>query len=235
MATAGDLINGALRLIGAIAEGETPSGTLSADALTAMNAMISSWSTERLSVFCTQDQSFSWTANQASRTIGPTGNFVGVRPIAVDTSTYFVLDGISYPLRLVNEDQYNSIALKTSTSTMPEVLWVNDTMPDTTLTVYPVPTQAVTIHIISVLALTEPATLATTLSYPPGYERALRYNLACELAPEFGVEPAPRVQRIADVSKRNLKRINNPGDVLGMPWGMIARRGAGFNIYSGNF
>ena len=60
MASAGDLINGALRLLGVLAEGETPSAETSADALTAMNQMIDSWNTEKLSIFNTQDQMFLW-------------------------------------------------------------------------------------------------------------------------------------------------------------------------------
>jgi hypothetical protein len=60
--TAGDQINGALRLIGQLAEGETPSAATSQDALTAMNQMLDSWSSERLSVFSTQDQVFTWPA-----------------------------------------------------------------------------------------------------------------------------------------------------------------------------
>jgi len=56
--SAGDQINGALRLIGQLAEGETPSAATSADALTALNQMLDSWSAERLSVFSTQDQVF---------------------------------------------------------------------------------------------------------------------------------------------------------------------------------
>jgi hypothetical protein len=58
--------------------------------------------------------------------------------------------------------------------------------------------------------------------------------LACEIAPEFGVEPSPQVQRIAMYSKRNLKRINNPDDVMSMPYSLIATRQR-FNIYAGNF
>ncbi len=50
--TAGDQINRALRLLGILAEGETPSASMSQDALMAMNQMIESWSIERLSVFC---------------------------------------------------------------------------------------------------------------------------------------------------------------------------------------
>jgi hypothetical protein len=60
METAGDIINGSLRLLGVLAEGEVPSAETSQDALRAMNQMIDSWNTERLSVFSTQDQVFTW-------------------------------------------------------------------------------------------------------------------------------------------------------------------------------
>jgi hypothetical protein len=233
VATASDIINGSLRLIGQLAEGETPSYETSNDALVAMNQMLDSWSLERLAVYTTQTQSFSWPANQASRTLGPTGTFVGTRPIQVDDSTYFVdSSGLSFPVTIINEAQYNAIALKTTTSSYPEVLFVQNTNPDTTLTVYPVPTQALTWKIVSVTPLAQPALLSTTLAFPPGYLRAFRYNLACELAPEFGVEPSARVIRIADVSKRNLKRINNPMDVLSIPGTLTGVRGSRFNIFT---
>jgi hypothetical protein len=60
MASAGDIINGSLRLIGVLAEGETPSAETAQDALSAMNEMIASWNTERLAVFSTIDQVVSW-------------------------------------------------------------------------------------------------------------------------------------------------------------------------------
>lgn len=233
MTSASNIINGALRLIGQLAEGETPSPETSNDALVAMNQMIDSWNTERLAVYATQTQVFSWPAGQASRTIGPTGNFVGTRPVRVDDSTYFkTAGGLSFPVSFVNQDVYNAIALKGTTSSYPQVLWVNDTFPDMTLTVYPVPTQTLEWNIVSVQPLTQPALLSTTLAFPPGYLRAFRYNLACELAPEFGVEPSPRVIRIADVSKRNLKRINNPMDVLAIPATLVNTGGAKYNIFT---
>ena len=79
--TANDQINGALRVLGILAEGETPSAATSQDALTALQQMLDSWNTERLSVYSTQDQVFTWLPGQISRTLGPTGNFVGNRPI----------------------------------------------------------------------------------------------------------------------------------------------------------
>jgi hypothetical protein len=198
--------------------------------------MIDSWSTERLAVFSTQDQVFSWPPGAISRTLGPTGDFVGERPILIDDSTYFrdPASGISYGIKLINQQQYNGIAVKTVTSTYPQVMWVNMEYPDIYMAVYPVPTKVLEFHIVSVKPLTAPANLATVLAFPPGYLRAFRYCLACELAPEFGLEPSPTVMRIAMTSKRNLKRINNPDDIMSMPYSIVATRQR-FNIFAGNY
>ena len=236
METAGDIINGSLRLLGVLAEGEVPSAETSQDALRAMDQMIDSWNTERLSVFSTQDQVFTWPAGVLSRTLGPTGDFVGLRPVLLNDATYFrdPSTGISYGIKFINQQQYDGIAVKTVTSTFPQVIFTNMTFPDIEMFVYPRPTRALEWHFISVRELTEPATLATELTFPPGYLRAFRYNLACELAPEFGVEPSPQVQRIAMSSKRNLKRINNPNDIMSMPYSLVATRQR-FNIFAGNY
>ena len=235
MATAGELINGALRLIGLLAEGESPSPETSQDALTAFNEMVESWNTERLAVFSTQDQVFTWPSSTQSRTLGPTGDFVGQRPIDLDDSTYFrdPLTNVSYGIKFVNQQQYNGIAVKTVTSTYPQVMWFNMTYPDIEMYVYPVPLRDLEFHFVSVEPLTQPASLTTDMLFPPGYKRCFRFNLACEIAAEAGVEPPPTVQRIAMASKRTLKRINNPGDIMALPYSMVGTRQR-FNVYAGN-
>jgi hypothetical protein len=234
--TAADQINGALRLIGMLAEGETPSAATSQDALTALNQLIDSWNTERLSVFSTQDQVFNWPPNELTRTLGPTGDFVGNRPVLLEDSSYFrdPSSGISFGIKFINQQQYNGIAVKTVTSTYPQVIWVNMTYPDVEMYIYPKPTKVLEWHFVSVEELTKPATLATNLAFPPGYLRAFKYNLACEIAAEFGVEPSPTVQRIAMTSKRNLKRINNPDDIMSLPYSIVGTRQR-FNIFAGNY
>jgi hypothetical protein len=236
MTTAFDQIKASLRLIGQLAEGEEPSPQAAQDALTAMNQMIDSWNTERLAVFCTQDQVFNWPSDVITRTLGPTGDFVGNRPVLIDDATYFrdPQTNVSFGIKLINQQQYDGIAVKTVTSTYPQVMFVNNTFPDTTLTIYPKPTRLLEWHFVSVEELTKPATLTTSLAFPPGYLRAFKYNLACEIANEFGVEPPQTVQRIAMTSKRNLKRINNPDDVMSMPYAIVASRQR-FNIYAGNY
>jgi hypothetical protein len=234
--TAGDQINGALRLIGQLAEGETPSAATSQDALTAFNQMLDSWSTEKLSIFTTQEQIYIWPAGFLTKSLGPTGDFVGNRPITMDDATYFIdpANGISFGIMLINQQQYDGIAVKTVTSTYPQVMWVNTSYPNIEMHLYPVPTKPLEWHFISVQELAQPASLATSLIFPPGYMRCFKYNLACEIAAEFGVEPSPTVQRIAMTSKRNLKRINNPDDIMSIPYSIVGTRQR-FNVYAGNF
>ena len=239
--TAGEQINRALRLIGMLAEGETPSAATAQDSLMALNQMIDSWNTERLSVFSTIDQIVNWPVGSINETLGPTGSLVrlngtAVRPVLVDDSTYFKDPGtgVSYGVKLINQQQYNGIAVKTVTSTFPQVMFVNMTYPNIDIFIYPRPTRLLEWHFISVEQLTQPANLSTDILFPPGYLRAFTYNLACEIAPEFGVEPSPQVKRIAMYSKRNLKRINNPDDVMSMPYAIVATRQR-YNIYAGNY
>ena len=237
--TAGEQINRALRLLGILAEGETPSASMSNDALMALNQMIDSWNTERLAVFNTIDQTFTWPAGEIQRHLGPNGaslgGFDGIRPILLDDSTYFKApSGVSYGIKFINQQQYDGIAVKTVTSTYPQVMWINMEYPSIQMTVYPRPTQDLEWHFISVQELDRPPTLDTQMAFPPGYLRAFTYNLAMEFAPEFGVEPSPQVQRIAMTSKRDLKRINNPDDVMAMPYALVANRQR-FNIYAGNY
>ena len=234
--TAGDQITGALRLLGILAEGETASAATAQDALSALNQMLDSWSTERLAVYNTIDQVITWPASTAVQTLGPTGSIVCLRPVNVDDSSYFrdPSTGISYGIKLINQQQYDGIAVKTVTSTYPQVMWVNMEYPDIRMTVYPVPTRTLEFHIVSVQELSQPATLSTELAFPPGYLRAFKYNLACEIAPEFGVEPAPQIIRIAMASKRNLKRINAPDDVMALPYSIVGTRQR-YNIFAGNY
>jgi hypothetical protein len=261
MATTRELLSGAHRLLGLVNSGNVLPEAVYQDNLVALNQMIDSWSTERLAVFCTQDQTYYWEAGNRIRTLGPTGDFVYIlanqsdtpivtqgddyigvddattqRPILLDDSTYFrdPTTNVSYGIKFINQLQYNNIAVKTVQSTYPQVMFVNNTFPNITLSVYPVPNRMLEFHFISVQPWANPTTLETDLAFPPGYLRAFRYNLALELAPEFNVEPPTEVRRVAMYSKRNLKRINNPHDLMAMPYSLMARRNR-YNIYAGNF
>jgi hypothetical protein len=220
MATAGEQIEAALRLIGFLGEGETPSGTIGATCLEALNQMLDAWSVSRLLVYSTQDQALTWASGNATRTLGPTGQLVGLRPVQLLPDTYYTVGSQTYPIRIISRDKYSAIADKAATSPLPEFLVIDYDTPNATLTLYPVPSQNLSFHFISVTEFTQPALYSTELVLPPGYLRAVKYNLAVELAAEFGTQAKPSVQRIASTSLRALKRANvRPEDmVLTLPY-----------------
>jgi hypothetical protein len=230
------LIGDAHRLLGLVASGNALPEADYQDNLRALNQMIDSWNTERLMIYNTIDQVFTWPAGQITQHLGPSGEFIGVRPIALDDSTYYrdPTNNVSFGIKFINQQQYDGIAVKTVTSTYPQVMWINMEYPDISMTIYPKPTRDLEWHFISVQEIDQPATLLTDIALPPGYLRAFRYNLALELAPEFNMEPSAQVKRIAMTSKRDLKRQNNPDDVMSMPYAIVATRQR-FNVYAGNY
>lgn len=208
MSTAQNLVDRALRLIGAIASGESPTTAESNDGLTALNAMISSWQTEKLYVYAFLDTAFSLVASDGSYTVGPAGNFVLTpRPTKIERCFVRVSDE-DYPVELLTSEQWFAITDKTSTAEYPNRAYYEPTLTTGTLLVYPVPTNTDSLHIVTWTTLSELATLATTVTLPQGYERALAFNLAIEIAPEYGMAVSNEVKVVAQESKALIKRAN---------------------------
>ena len=234
MSTVKDIIKSSLRLLGVIASGEEPTPEELSDALEGFNLMLDSWSTENLSIYSTQDQVFTWPAGEITQTLGPSGDFVGNRPVELLDSTYFKDNdnGISFNIKIINQSQYDDIALKTVTATYPNYIWLNMDMDNIGMYLFPVPTKNLEFHFISAFELKKANGYTDELHFPPGYLRAFKYCLACELAPEFGVEPAATISRIAMVAKRNIKRINQDDSKMTFPSNLIGKSRR-FNIYAG--
>jgi hypothetical protein len=228
MATAGDVINSALRSIGQLAEGETPSADTSADCLDLLNEMLDSWKNERLLALYLQQEEFNLVGGTANYAIGTAQTFNTTRPITIDNASFVRLNDIDYPLRGINLAQYNSIPGKTTEASFPDVFYYEASYPYGEIFFYPVPSEAQSFFMVSWKTLDTVSTLATAFSVAPGTIRAIRSNLAIEIASQFGVEAPPSVVRTAMQSKRNLKRVNGPNDVLGMPSGIVRRLGQGY-------
>lgn len=209
MATAQTVINSAMKQLAVLSQGESPSSEESADALAALNTMLDSWSTESLSVFDVATHSHVLTG-AASYTVGSGGVIAITRPI--DIKQAFVRNSsgspADYPLRVVNQYDWNQIITKSTSSTYPTVLFYDPEFPLGVIYLWPVPTAAFTLFFDAVAQLTQFATLATVFSFPPGYERAMIFNLAVEMAAQFGVEPTRRVVELANKALANIKRAN---------------------------
>lgn len=222
MPTAIQIITRSMRLARVIGKGETLDDDEAADGLYALNAMLDSWQIERLFVYQIAEDSFTWTATQ-SRTVGAAGNFVMTRPARVDPSSYFVLNSISYPIKLIDSDQWAAIPDKTTTTQVPTTIYPEYGPALVTLYAYPTPSASITFKLKSWEILQSFTALTTDLSLPMGYQRAIEYSLAEEFGPEFGKPISVEVHAIAARARANIKRINAPSPVMYSEVGLLNR------------
>lgn len=211
--TAQDLINGALRLIGVLAVGEDPSAEESNDAFSSLNDMIDTWSNQSLLIFNNSYETLPLVVNQQSYQWGVgAADFTSARPQSIQDINWQQVTAtttLELPIEILNEDQWAAISIKGITSNIPTRCWLANTYPYATLYLWPKPAVSGNIVVWSWKPLADISALNSTLSLPPGYQRALRYNLALELAPEYGKNPSELVVSHAIESKANLKSMNN--------------------------
>lgn len=212
MSTVLDLISGSLRLIQSLASGESVPASESQDALSALNQMIGSWSTENLLVYSTPREIFPLVAGQSQYFMGIGAvDFNTDKPMDIQAAGINVMTQspvLELPLEIINLEQWSQIPIKTTQSSIPRRLYCEMTYPQATLNLWPVPSAANSIVIYSKKQLTQFASINTTLSLPPGYEKTLKYGLAIELAPEYGKQLAPEIGAVYAEAKESIKRQN---------------------------
>jgi hypothetical protein len=230
MTTVRQIITDSLRLIEEVGAGETPSAESSSDAMRALSMMINSWSPQGDLIYSETVETFNLTANDGVYTIGATGDFATPRPTRIVAAT--VNDGsIDKSLDIIPANIYAAIQDKTIVG-VPDTLTFFSDYPNATIKLYPLPSSAYTITLYTEKPLTEYTSLDTVLSLPPGYERALKYNLAIEIAPEYGKQASATVMKIAIESKNAIRNANNryDNDKLMTDAALISK--SGYNIYS---
>jgi hypothetical protein len=200
--TALEIMTAALRLIGVPQTGEALTASESADGLQAMQMMLDSWSNQGLAVYAITSESLTLTG-AASYTIGSGGTLDTVRPVEIVGATV-TSGGLDYPMKIVSRNKYQELAQK-SLSGIPQWLWYNPTYALGYLYIFPVGSASDTLNLDSIKPLTEPTVNSSTISFPPGYEEALKYNLAVRMAPEFGRTPDQAVVAIAQNAMAHLK------------------------------
>lgn len=234
MSTARDLIKGALRLIGAIATGENPSADEISDGLNALNDMVDSWSNEGLTIHQRVREEFTLIPDTQEYTLGIGGNFNTSRPMKIEYASIQMNSGdvFEIPIDVINFEQWSQITQKNTLSSIPTKLFCAGTYPLERVSLWPVPSEANKLVLYSWKPLSAFTSANTEVSFPEGYKRALRYNLAVELSPEYGKDPMASVVNSAREAKENIKRMNIRPHYLAAD-GAI-RGNKKFNIYSGD-
>ena len=237
-----DLLNAAARTAGIIASGETLQSNELTDALLSANMLLDSWSTERLFIMDTPRTVLTLAANSTGvYQIGPGGADFPTqpRPIRIERAGW-VFQGnspqpVEVPLYIMNTDEWARVAIKQlPTSTIPTAIYVDYGPSFVTISTYPSVTAGGAIALYSWQPLPQFANLADTLTLPPGFQEALRYNIAGRLAIDYGQTPNPLIVQLALALKDQLKQTNNDTYLMRADGTPGDGRGYGFNIYSGD-
>lgn len=216
MATALDIITDALQKLGVYAPGDTITDADAERGLITLNDMLDSWSNESLTTFATLEQSAPLIVGQSAYTIGTGGNFNMTRPIRIieGPGAAYIQDpnGNNYSLDVVPRDVWNLIGNRSNTVTanVPNTLFFDSQFPLAIMNFYPFPNSGgYTAFWDSYLQLTDFANLTSVASLPPGYNLALKSNLAVALKMYFrDAQLDPDIKEEARISKGNIKRSN---------------------------
>jgi hypothetical protein len=223
MATVRETCNAAMELCGVLAGGETASATDEQRVFRALRGMLESWGTERNFISVTTEDQIAITG-ATSYTIGATGaDVTSVRPNAVADDCFVRVGGSDYPCYQINEQEYNEITNKSATG-FPGRIFYKPTMPNGTIYLWPVPLTG-TLFLYSVKPLDALSLISDSLTYPPGYQRAIEYSLAEEIEGLFDLPVPPSVHSIANKARRNIKRMNAQDRMLHMPSELLPRFG----------
>lgn len=216
MTTALSVITRAMQKIGALTKNETPSSDEANDALETLNDLISSWSNDSSKIYARVTESFTLTPADGEYTIGPSGNFNTAWPIKI-LQAYTRSGTVDTHLKILSEENYSLLTIKSQPGPV-DCLTYTPGYPLGTIKLWPIPSAADSLFILSEKELASLATLGTDISFPPGWKRALIYNLAIDLSPEYGQPVTEEVAEIARDSKASIMRAaikNRPLDVPG--------------------
>lgn len=137
------------------------------------------------------------------------GDFAIARPLRI-TGGFTRINELDFPFDVyTTQEEYTSVLFKYQPGPWPTIGWYNNVMPYGLLNVYQAPGQAAELHLFTDTLLANLA-LSDVLMTPPGYARALKWNLALELWPEYwGTADIPaQITKNAHHSLEAIKAIN---------------------------
>jgi len=211
VATVRDICGDALIEIGANGVADAMTAEDGAYALRVLNRMVQKWSTEELSVYTVNRDSYNLVAGTQSYTLGTGGTFNAARPARIQMAAVLINSSrpIEIPLQIVTDEEWRDIAVKTTPSTFPTKMWVTGNVPLNTLYFWPVP-QDSTVDVILYTwgRVNEFSSLNDTVVLPLGYEEALVTNLAVALSNSYGVQVGPALSQRASSAKSAIESLN---------------------------
>jgi len=209
----GDTVNeGALRTIGVLRVGGSASTDQKAVALEAINLILGSLSNDGLIKPYRTTESFSTANSIADRTIGASGDWDTVKPTDIEAMWVRDTAGVDHIVRSMTATEYAEMAGKSLSVGRPERYYfepVDSGTPATLSKVYFEKTTSATetFHLISYKEFAQLSAITGTIALPPAWIRLLKFNLAVDLATEYGRTVTPELSALALSSMNNVRML----------------------------
>jgi len=235
-----DLITLVLKDIGVVAKTEVPTPDELNDAFTTANMMLDSWAIDRLMIFQNVRSVYPLVSGQQFYAIGQSGSpdFNAVRPIWIQDAGIIqaaYTPNFELPVRILTIDEWASLTIKNQPATQSWYLYNDYAYPNSNLALWPVPSvSTLQLALYVPTPLTQFTSVTSTLSVPPGYLAALRWNLAVWCCPMFSKQIDPVVGKLAGDSLAAVQRANKRLDTLGVDDALVGGVDRGiFNYLTG--
>jgi hypothetical protein len=205
-ATRDQIITRALRIIGAIGQGETPAATAVTEAAESLNDIVKSWAADGMQLWCTREYTLTPVASTTTYTVG-VGSTIN-QPAPSKIIQAFARNTASNkdtPILLITRHEYNMLGNKVQEGS-PSQLWydvpgsISGTEIQGTVYLYVTPDASFassnTIRFIGVRPLMDFDASSDVLDFPTHWINAVKWGLAAELAFEYGVGLSERQQLV---------------------------------------
>jgi len=185
-----ELILSALRLTTVYESGESVPDQEVGDASEALNMILKGLAVDGLHLWVIKEFTLALVASQTSYTIGPSGDYVGDRPLRV-LDNCFIREGTSdTTLDLLSREEYFALGDK-STEGVPNSIYYDPQLTNGVLYVYVTPDTATAasheIHVKYSKLLDDVDSALDDVEIPQEWFRTLRYMLAADLGVEYGL------------------------------------------------
>jgi len=188
MSLVSDVIYGALRLCRV----RNTNSAILTEALDSLNLMLKSWEETMLTP---TTESFTLTASTAGYTIGTGGTLDTAKPMSIKSAYIRDSDGVDYEVEVsMSPIDYNLVSDKDVDERANELYYdANYSSGLGCIYLNGAYSTAETLYLTSYKPITSYTAITDTITQPAEWEKAMRYNLAIDLAPEYGMALDPYI------------------------------------------
>ena len=192
------LITGALRLAGVIAQGETPSASQVSDAATTLNMMVKAWMADGMPLWAIRTVTITPVAGQNTYTYNTPKLLKPIQAWNRQTSSQ-----VDIPMRMISRQEYNILGNKSTTGN-PIQLFFNPNLDSTEIKLFPTPDSTAAssnvIYIVAQVPYQDFDSATDTPDFPQEWYEALKYGLAVRLAGEYNIDIETRKTLVAEAA-----------------------------------